>query len=1511
MSVKADGTLLIETGVDLEGFEADCKKLQQSAKRAAKSILDIEKNLESVMRQLASSSSEAAASTDEAEHKAKSAQKEARETAKSAKEAAKEAGKAKKELDRIQDKKITITRMEDASQEDYDGPLYGPEKADPRFMGYSREAMEAIGIGAKEAQNHVNELYLEITKTKDALKQMEAEGQWFGDSDYDDAYTKLKILNQEAKEYQERLDLDSSINPFDQESFAGQIRDAEMELARLASAGKGLGSKEFDEVYRKLALLKEEAKSYAKELAKTPDQSAKEESLKKLGESAKISRKKIVELNDEISKLKKRQKELEAAGIGLGYQEYDQNIKKLSKLERKLKKYEDAVTGAKKKTNIFSDTLNSAAGRISRLTGVITRATGTLIKGGRNAARAVAGLNRHTENTRMTMGKMLATSVLFSAVFRGISAVTSGIGEGFQNLAMYSDHTNASISALMSAMTRLKNSIATAFDPILSVAAPVLVTFINLLARAVTYVGMFFAALTGQSNFVKAVGVQQDYRESLSGTAEAANDAADATNKLAGATKKAEKEKDRYLSGLDEIRRWESSDSGDLPETGGNGNYRPPGSVGGINPGDMFETVPIENSIKGLADKIKKLLQEEDWESLGKFVADGLNKGMKRIYDVISWKKVGPKITKFVRAFTDTFNSLVKYLDFDLMGRTIGAGIDTLIRTFNRLIGPGGIDFKQIGRKLSEGLRGAIGEIGWTELGNLMGNYFMIAWDVLSGFVTDMARKNGAGITGWEELGQSLGDALNGMFARISFTEAGMTLTNGINGIFEMVQKLAETVDWDAMADNVTSGLNAAFQNLNWEEAGQSLNAFLGKLSGFIVDVLEDTDWEEVGRGVGNFLKQVDWGSHLWSMITAIVDAIGDLFDGLEESGTAGKIAAFIGKAFIAVKIADITGIGTLVKKLVSQIGTKLISGESISLVAGKLKSLFSSGTKDAGDLLGDLGKAAGGASGGFSSLASSLGPLVGTAGLIAGATWGIVELTRGIAGLVEGIQGGNGKLSEMGAAINDLAGKMQNIGTISSEQADEINKIVDSCEDAGMSAEEMTNTVMEKFAEWGLSTQNVNAVLQENDYWTTKTKESVDLLAQGAEQLGAGMSKTAGEIDLSSVSMKEAMGGMRDALWELSMTGGEFSGTYQGILMSMDDTLSSATTAQEALDMISGQLEAAGVPADEFIDKLGVYFPQATQAVKTSVDTNIVGAQQTVTSSMKTAGDAVDKESKDMKKAAEENLPGVAGAVETAFSDVDQTTVTKWGSSSAEVKKNLDHMKQTAAKKLAEMTETVRSYSQSMYNIMTKKWESIARRVGQIIAEMNSKQINPKLGSAVNIVQSRWQQAAAKTEQMWSRISRTVANSIAGMTRRIQNEMNSMISTINYGISNINYSISGIEAAMNFGPWEVPTATGSRIIGFHASFPRVPNVPYLASGAVIPPRSEFLAVLGDQKSGNNIEAPESLLRKIVREESGAVTGGGQYRFTAQLNRRTIFDEVIEEAKLRRDLNGRNPFLLT
>lgn len=105
-----------------------------------------------------------------------------------------------------------------------------------------------------------------------------------------------------------------------------------------------------------------------------------------------------------------------------------------------------------------------------------------------------------------------------------------------------------------------------------------------------------------------------------------------------------------------------------------------------------------------------------------------------------------------------------------------------------------------------------------------------------------------------------------------------------------------------------------------------------------------------------------------------------------------------------------------------------------------------------------------------------------------------------------------------------------------------------------------------------------------------------------------------------------------------------------------------------------------------------------------------------------------------------------------------------------------------------------------------------------------------------------------------------------------------------------------------------VPGIGGGKL-GFNIPTWTPGQIPYLATGAVIPPNREFMAVLGDQKHGNNIEAPESLLRKIVREEArGNQSGSGNYHFTANINRRVLFDEIIEEGKLRQTVTGQNPF---
>jgi hypothetical protein len=52
----------------------------------------------------------------------------------------------------------------------------------------------------------------------------------------------------------------------------------------------------------------------------------------------------------------------------------------------------------------------------------------------------------------------------------------------------------------------------------------------------------------------------------------------------------------------------------------------------------------------------------------------------------------------------------------------------------------------------------------------------------------------------------------------------------------------------------------------------------------------------------------------------------------------------------------------------------------------------------------------------------------------------------------------------------------------------------------------------------------------------------------------------------------------------------------------------------------------------------------------------------------------------------------------------------------------------------------------------------------------------------------------------------------------------------------------------------------------------------------VIPANAEFAAILGDQKSGRNIEAPEGLIRQIVSEEMGKIEANIKIEFGGSLS---------------------------
>lgn len=347
------------------------------------------------------------------------------------------------------------------------------------------------------------------------------------------------------------------------------------------------------------------------------------------------------------------------------------------------------------------------------------------------------------------------------------------------------------------------------------------------------------------------------------------------------------------------------SDSSGSGSGGGIGGAGGLGDLGGLT--DAFGKSELPDAINEWAERIRKAFLDHDWDKLGEEIAWGLNKGLQFVYDAISWDNVGPKITAFTTAFTQTFNSLVDHLDWDLLGRTVGAGINTLVNTFNLLTDPAtGVNFKQIGEKLAVGLRGAIDEIQWTNLGNAIGNYFMIAWNMLSGFVTQMSQENGAGITGWAALGTSLGQAVNGVFEKIDFGTIGLTLANGFNGAFEALRNFTQTVRWDDLAVNLYTGLNNMIHTIDWAAAGQTLSLFVTDLLGTFVKVAQNTDWEGFGKGIGDFLSNIDWLTIFNQVATIIWEILSGLISGLGET-TAGKVLLAIGAVaavFKGVQIA-------------------------------------------------------------------------------------------------------------------------------------------------------------------------------------------------------------------------------------------------------------------------------------------------------------------------------------------------------------------------------------------------------------------------------------------------------------------------------------------------------------------------------------------------------------------------------------------------------------------------------
>ncbi len=250
------------------------------------------------------------------------------------------------------------------------------------------------------------------------------------------------------------------------------------------------------------------------------------------------------------------------------------------------------------------------------------------------------------------------------------------------------------------------------------------------------------------------------------------------------------------------------------------------------------------------------------------------------------------------------------------------------------------------------------------------------------------------------------------------------------------------------------------------------------------------------------------------------------------------------------------------------------------------------------------------------------------------------------------------------------------------------------------------------------------------------------------------------------------------------------------------------------------------------------------------------------------------------------------------------------------------DKMKRYYPEKIEELkkawgelkTEVLKKYDE-MKKGFTNFWDEIKKYYPEKIEEMKTAwaglkdDFAEKIGTMKTSITTTMDEIKTTIEEKWGNIKKWFAENVEPKfkkefwTNKFDGIKQGAKSVLNGIIGIVEKAVNGIIAKLNTLHWSIPDwvpGVGGKSFGFDI---KEISIPRLATGAVIPPNQEFLAVLGDQKSGRNLEAPEGLIRQIMREELAGMMGSGEVNvnieFTGSLAQlgRVLHPVITKEQK--------------
>ena len=360
---------------------------------------------------------------------------------------------------------------------------------------------------------------------------------------------------------------------------------------------------------------------------------------------------------------------------------------------------------------------------------------------------------------------------------------------------------------------------------------------------------------------------------------------------------------------------------------------------------------------------------------------------------------------------------------------------------------------------------------------------------------------------------------------------------------------------------------------------------------------------------------------------------------------------------------------------------------------------------------------------------------------------------------------------------------------------------------------------------------------------------------------------------------------------------------------------------------LFNGFKAALGIHSPSTVmQEIGVYI---IQGLLNGINSLVETVKETWESMKQTAIDAWNtvKETvigiwQNLSQTASEVWEGIKQFFAETWENIKTTVSETWENITAFLQEKWEYIK-----------ETVTTVFENIKTFLHETWEAIKEKIVEVWNNITQKvsgaiqSIREKISGTMNRVKEIWSGA-------WNGMKEKVTSIIDGVKNTIQSAfdwISEKVSAIGEKLGSIGSKVKSLFSGGLFGGGLFSTSSYSSTTYSRMALPEYRNpafatlsktpIPALAKGAVIPANKEFLAVLGDQKHGTNVEAPLDTIRQASEEAvlnvlsklgvmSGGNRGGTPVNLTLQvvLDRKVLGQSMVDWGKLQQMATGNNPY---